>query len=82
MLLLLTLVPVTFAKEPAKHRYLVFVGTYTDKGSKGIYAFDFDAASNQFKELGVAAETTSPSFLAIDPSGRFLYAVNEVQEKI
>jgi 6-phosphogluconolactonase len=80
MLLLLTLVPATFAKEPAKHRYLVFVGTYTDKGSKGIYAFDFDAASNQFTALGVAAETKNPSFLDIDPSGRFLYAVNEVQK--
>src|SRR5208282_1446865 len=29
--------------------------------------------------LGVAAETTNPSFLAIDPSRHFLYAVNEVQ---
>jgi 6-phosphogluconolactonase len=80
LLLLLTLVSLTFAKEPAKHRYLVFVGTYTDKESKGIYAFDFDAASNQFTELGLAAETKNPSFLEIDPSGRFLYAVNEVQK--
>jgi 6-phosphogluconolactonase len=28
----------------------------------------------------VAAETTNPSFLTIDRSGRFLYAVNETQE--
>jgi len=30
-----------------------------------------------FTELGVAAETPDPSFIAIHPSGKFLYAVNE-----
>src|SRR4029077_5735198 len=30
--------------------------------------------------LGLAVETVNPSFLAIDPSRRFLYAVNEVQK--
>jgi 6-phosphogluconolactonase len=30
--------------------------------------------------LGLAAETTNPSFLAIHPNGNFLYAVNEVQK--
>jgi 6-phosphogluconolactonase len=28
--------------------------------------------------LGLAAETSNPSFVAADPSGRFLYAVNEM----
>ncbi len=70
---------ITAAKEPPKNKYLLFVGTYTEKESKGIYAYRYDAASNQLTPLGVAAETTNPSFLAIDPSRRFLYAVNEVQ---
>jgi 6-phosphogluconolactonase len=80
MLLLLALVPVTAAKDSAKSKFLLFVGTYTDKESKGIYAFDFNAASDQINPLGLAAETTNPSFLEIDPSGRFLYAVNEIQK--
>jgi 6-phosphogluconolactonase len=70
---------VTVAANSAQHKFLLFVGTYTDKESKGIYAYSFDSASSELTPLGVAAETINPSFLAIDPSRRFLYAVNEVQ---
>jgi 6-phosphogluconolactonase len=79
-LLLLSLVTVTAGKDSPKNKYLLFVGTYTEKESKGIYAYRFDAASSELTSLGVAAETTNPSFLAIDPGRRFLYAVNEVQK--
>jgi 6-phosphogluconolactonase len=65
-------------KAAAKSDYLLYVGTYTDKGSKGIYAYRFDANSGRLTPLGVVAETTNPSFLAIDPTNRYLYAVNEV----
>jgi len=66
-------------------KYLLFVGTYTDvdgkdSGSKGIYSFDFDGASGKLESLGVAAETTSPSFLAAAPGGKFLYALNETRD--
>jgi len=57
---------------------LVYVGTYTVRGSQGIYAYRFDARSGELTALGLAAETTNPSFLAVDPSGRFVYAVNEL----
>src|SRR5258708_26069480 len=81
-LLLLSLVAVTMsaAKDSPKDKYLLFVGTYTGKESKGIYAYRFDAASSELTPLGVAADTTNPSFVAIDRSRRFLYAVNEVQK--
>ena len=61
-------------------KYLFYVGTYTEEGStsKGIYAYSFDAATNEIKSLGLAAETTNPSFVALHPNGRFLYAVNEL----
>jgi 6-phosphogluconolactonase len=65
------------AAGPAQEKYLVYVGTYTEHGSKGIYAYSFDAATGKLASLGLAAETTEPSFLAVDSSGRFLYAVNE-----
>ncbi len=77
--LVLALVTVSAAKDSPKNKYLLFVGTYTEKESKGIYSFRFDSASSELTPLGVAAETTNPSFLAVDPSRRFLYAVNEVQ---
>jgi 6-phosphogluconolactonase len=66
------------AAQPGK--YLFFVGTYTEEGSKskGIYAYRYDAATSEITPLGLAAETTNPSFVALHPNGRFLYAVNEV----
>lgn len=59
--------------------YLVFVGTYTNgnSASKGIYAYRFHPSSGEIDSLGLAAETPSPSFLAVHPNRRFLYAVNE-----
>jgi 6-phosphogluconolactonase len=59
--------------------YLVFVGTYTNKtASKGIYAYRFDPGIGKLSPLGVAAESEDPSFLAVHPSGKYLYAVNEI----
>jgi 6-phosphogluconolactonase len=57
---------------------LVYVGTYTRNGSRGIYAFRFNQAAGKLTSLGVAAETASPSFLAEHPNHKYLYAVNEV----
>jgi len=57
--------------------YILYVGTYTGPQSKGIYAYGYDAASGKLTPLGVAAETSNPSFLAVDASRKFLYAVNE-----
>ena len=56
----------------------MYVGTYTGPESKGIYAFRYDPASGKATSIGVAAESVNPSFLAVDPRQRFLYAVNEV----
>jgi 6-phosphogluconolactonase len=62
--------------------YLAWVGTYTAKTlSKGIYAVDFDAETGKLTQKGVAAESPNPSFLAIHPSGKFVYAVNERAEQ-
>lgn len=56
----------------------VYVGTYTGPKSKGIYRLDFDPVTGALTLKGVAAETPSPSFLAISPDQKFLYAANEV----
>src|ERR1700690_4342111 len=66
------------AFAPALSAQILYVGAYTNvPDSKGISAFRFDAASGKLAPLGLMAETTSPSFLAVSPNGRFLYAVNE-----
>ncbi len=63
--------------------YLMYVGTYTKAGSKskGIYAYRFNSGSGEITSLGLAAETANPSFLAVHPNHRFLYAVNEVSSE-
>ena len=58
----------------------VYVGTYTGPKSKGIYLFSLDHSSGKLRPKGLAAEVTSPSFLAIHPSQRYLYAVGEVND--
>jgi 6-phosphogluconolactonase len=58
--------------------YILYVGTYTGAESKGIYAFRFNPATGEAHPAGLASSTVNPSFLAVDPKGRFLYAVNEV----
>jgi 6-phosphogluconolactonase len=77
-LLLLAVSAVGADKTAAGGKYLIYVGTYTDGDSKGIYAYRFDAQSGQATPVGLAATTKNPSFLAIHPNHRFLYAVNEI----
>jgi 6-phosphogluconolactonase len=64
----------------ASRNYIMYVGTYTqgEGHGKGIYAYRYDARTGKTTSLGVAAETVNPSWVAADPRGRFLYAVNEV----
>lgn len=60
--------------------YRVFVGTYTGGESQGIYSFSFDASEEKAGSFRLVAEAENPSFLALHPNRRFLYAVNEVNE--
>ena len=65
---------------------IAYVGTYTNAQSKGIYAFALanpaqaDSQNISLSPIGLAAQVTSPSFLAVDPKHRFLFAVNEVDK--
>ncbi|MBM4026241.1 MAG: lactonase family protein [Planctomycetes bacterium] len=56
---------------------LVYVGTYTGKGSEGIYIYRLDASTGALKPVGKATGLSNPSFLALDPKGRAVYAVRE-----
>lgn len=58
---------------------LVFVGTYSLRGSEGVYVFRLDPATGALDRVGVAA-SENPSFLALSPDARFLYTANETGE--
>ncbi len=56
----------------------LYIGTYTtDHRSKGIYHVVLNTDTGTLTQPVVAAEITNPSYLALDSTGRFLYAVNE-----
>src|SRR5690349_23771528 len=59
-------------------QYTVYFGTYTNTGkSEGIYAYRFDSDSGSLTKIGLAAKATNPSFVAIHPNRKYLYAVSE-----
>jgi len=61
----------------AQKEMIVYVGTYTRQNSKGIYAWRFQPSTGKLTSIGLVGETSNPSFLALHPNRRFLYAVNE-----
>jgi hypothetical protein len=60
-------------------RCRMYVGTYTDKDGEGIYSALLDMDTGEVGPLDLAVKTDNPSFLARDPGGDYLYAVNETQ---
>lgn len=68
------------ALAPLLSAQIVYVGTYTQpqSNSKGIYAYRFDVKSGHLAPLGLMAETPNPTFLAVHPNGKYLYAINEI----
>lgn len=59
-------------------KYWCYIGTYTGPKSKGIYVCEYDPAKGTLGTPRLAVETKSPSFLAIHPSRKYMYAVGEV----
>jgi 6-phosphogluconolactonase len=81
--LALAILAASVAGEASKAtKYWVYIGTYTrgKSKSKGIYRCEFDAATGKLSDPVLAAELTDPSFLAIHPNNRYLYAVGEMEE--
>lgn len=56
-----------------------YAGAYTPNG-KGIYLFSADGGTGALTELKSFTNIASPSWLALDAAGGFLYAVNEVTD--
>ncbi len=61
--------------------YYLFVGTYTSGASKGIYVYHFNSKTGKADWVSNTDSSSNPSFLAISPNGKFVYAVNEVSRK-
>jgi 6-phosphogluconolactonase len=60
---------------------LLYVGTYTTSGRReGIYLVRMNRQSGKLRQVGAVDAGENPSFIAINPNGRVLYAVNEVEK--
>ena len=60
---------------------LLYVGTYTERTqSEGIYLLRMNRSSGELRRVGSVNAGANPSFLAIHPNGRVLYAVNELEQ--
>jgi 6-phosphogluconolactonase len=70
-----------FASDLVREQ-LLLVGTQTAEPStsKGIYGYRFNAEKGELTQIGLAVEAENPTFLALGPRERFVYAVNEVRQ--
>ncbi|MFZ4179557.1 lactonase family protein [Streptomyces pseudogriseolus] len=60
----------------------LYLGTYTsvDGGGEGIGLATYDPVTGRITGAGVVGGVSDPSFLAVHPDGRTLYAVNERED--
>jgi 6-phosphogluconolactonase len=78
--LLLAVLAALMPSHLTAQEYIVYIGTYTNQTSKGIYAYRFNPATGNATPLGLVAEEANPTYLAVHPNQNFLYAVSEVNE--
>ena len=55
---------------------ILYAGTYSVRGSEGIYIFQFDRLKPALKLIQTVPSLESPTFVTIHPTGKFLYSVN------
>ena len=56
----------------------LFIGTYTSSTSEGIYTYRMNSDTGELTKF-TSIKSENPSFLTLDRSKRFLYAVNELK---
>jgi len=66
-----------FAQNTDNHPY-VYVGSYASQDNPGIFVYRMDSTTGDLTLLHKISGVVNPSFLAIDPTCRFLYSVSEL----
>lgn len=56
----------------------LFVGTYTRGKSEGIYVYEFNSKTGKLIYKSVTKGITNPSFLALSPDRKNLFAIHEI----
>ncbi|MCL6293874.1 lactonase family protein [Jejuia spongiicola] len=58
----------------------LYVGTYTNGDSEGVYQFQFNSETGELNKKQLASVSENPSFITYSPDKKYIYAVNENQE--
>jgi 6-phosphogluconolactonase len=58
----------------------ILVGTYTSKGSQGIYRITYNPETGALADTSLLVQTTDPSYLAQSSDGKHVYAINAVAD--
>jgi len=66
------------AGPAAPEKMTVYVGSYADAKAEGIHQFTLDLAGGALTKVGGTSGVANPSFVAISPDHKFLYAIGEV----
>ena len=80
VLTMLAMLPTVTAAKTETEDCIVYIGTYTSGESEGIYAFRLDSDKGTLTRITGVTKSEDPSFVAIHPSGKYVYAVNETSE--
>ena len=54
----------------------LYVGTFTDADSEGIYFYDFNTKTGEITNKKLAAKTDNPSFITFSSDKKYLYTVH------
>ena len=77
---LLGLVSERAMADPPLRSLLFYVGTYTRGASQGVYRMRLDLVTGKLTQVGEPTAAVNPSFVALHPNGKYLYAVSEIAD--
>lgn len=67
-----------FGCSKAQTKFDLIIGTYTNTGtSEGMYVYTFDSETGQFEYKNKTTDIDNPSYLALSPDLKSVYAVSE-----
>lgn len=68
--------------QAQENKLNLIVGTYTKPcDSKGIYVYEFDSKTGDFKLKNNTENIVNPSYLTVSSDNKFVYSVNETDNK-
>ncbi|GLB47838.1 3-carboxymuconate cyclase [Neptunitalea sp. Y10] len=60
----------------------MFIGSYTDgKPNSGLYVYSFDVQTGEVEKMSAVQNVVNPSYIALSPNGKYLYACTESKLK-